>query len=348
MTRRSASDAATPPDGWITRDQLVAATGIGDRNLVSCREEGFVPRPVKVFLGGGGSTAYYPAESVAMIKRLYELQRQGRDADAWLWGLWLDPAGYHVDIRPWILRRLDRLLKAIKAIGDDRDQIERLVAEGLKDRKTTRKLRRRGIDLSQLGDLVLWAYRVAADIEQHERLDSPDSSILYTLRQLTGLPQKGFADPDRRLGVELMSFAWLKEVAELASPKELEQVRRDCRALDHIAQIATDIDWRAVEPAIRSVVRQVMGDDLPEPPSIRARKDARKRPPVPAIVRYLLSLWDEFDFRAVLIAALVAWRKRPEYGTRITELLGVAVSAVELYPRLPASGAGSSAEGTES
>ena len=59
-------------------------------------------------------------ESVAIIHRLYELQRQARDADAWLWGLWLDPADYPVDIQPWILRRLDHAQKAIKAIGERR------------------------------------------------------------------------------------------------------------------------------------------------------------------------------------------------------------------------------------
>jgi hypothetical protein len=164
---------------------------------------------------------------------------------------------------------------------------------------------------------------------------------------LTGLPQKGFADPDRRLGVELMSFAWLKEVVELASPNELEQVRRDCRALDRIAQIAADIDWRAVEPAIRSAVRSIVGGPVPEPPSVRARKDARKRPPIPVVVRHLLSQWGEFDFRAVLIAALIQWRQMPEYGTRITELLAIGVSALELFPRLPARHAASPAQDTE-
>jgi len=54
---------------------------------VNWRAEGFVPQPQRLFLGGGrGTTAFYRAESVAMIRRLYELQRQGRDANAWLWG----------------------------------------------------------------------------------------------------------------------------------------------------------------------------------------------------------------------------------------------------------------------
>ncbi len=347
--KRSVGDTTTPPNGWMTRDELVAATGVSERNLVNWRAEGFVPQPQRLFLGGGrGTTAFYRAELVAMIRRLYELQRQGRDVNAWLWGLWLDPADYPVDIRPWTLRRLDHALKTIKAIGDDPDRIERHVGDGLRRGRVARKLRQRGINPSRLHDLVLWAYRVAADIEQQERLDNPGSPILGTLRKVGGLPDRGFPAPDRKLGVELMAVAWLNEVVEQASPDELEQMRRDCRAIDRLAEVAAGVDWRAAMPAIRSAARSVTGDHSPEPPSIRARKEARKRPPVPVIVRSLLSMWTEFDSRAFLIASLITWRKSPEYRTRLTELLVIAVSALELFPRLPAPNAASLVRGTES
>ncbi len=334
--KRSDPDPTTPPKGWVTRDELVAATGVGDRNLLNWCAKGFVPRPMRRFLGGGrGTAAFYRAESVAIIRRLHELQQQGRDADAWLWGLWLDPADYPVDIRPWLLRRLDRDLGAIKAVGDDQEQIERHVAEGLRRGRVIPKLRRRGIDRSHLRDLALWAYRVWADIEQHERLDSPDSPILDALRKAAGLPDKGYPAPERKLGVELMSVAWLKEVVEKASPDELEQIRRDCRAIDHLAEVAAGVDWRAIMPAIRSVVRSITGDRQPEPPSIRARAEGRKRPPVPVIVRSLLSSWDELHFRAFLIPSLITGRQTPEYGKRITELLALSTQVLELFPRLP-------------
>jgi hypothetical protein len=345
--KRSDPDPTTPPNGWVTRDELVAATGVGDRNLLNWCARGFVPRPMRRFLGGGrGTAAFYRAESVAIIRRLHELQQQGRDANAWLWGLWLDPANYPVDIRPWLLRRLDHDMGAIKAIGDDPDRIERHVGDGLRHGRVARKLRQRGINPSRLHDLMLWAYRVAADIEQQERLDNPGSPILETLRKVGGLPDRGFPAPDRKLGVELMSVAWLKEVVEKASPDELEQIRRDCRAIDHLAEVAAGIDWRAMMPAIRSVVRSITGDRQPEPPSIRARKEARKRPPVPAIVRSLLSMWTEFDSRAFLIASVISWRQLPEYRTRLTELLVLAVSALELFPRLPSPNAASLVRGT--
>jgi hypothetical protein len=344
--KRSNGDPTTPPNGWMTRDELLAATCVSERNLVNWRAEGFVPQPQRRFLGGGrGTAAFYRAESVAIIRRLHELQQQGRDANAWLWGLWLDPADYPVDIRPWLVRRLDRDMGAIKAVGDDPDRIEQHVGDALRHGRVARKLRKRGINPSRLHDLVLWAYRVAADIEQQERLDNPGSPILETLRKVGGLPDRGFPAPDRKLGVELMSVAWLKEVVEKASPDELEQMRRDCRAIDHLAEVAADVDWRAMMPAIRSVVRSITGDRRPEPPSIRARKEARKRPPVPAVVRSLLSMWTEFDSRAFLIASVISWRKSPEYRTRLTELLGIAVSALELFPRLPAPNAASQVRG---
>jgi hypothetical protein len=272
--------------------------------------------------------AFYRAESVPMIRRLYELQRQGRDADAWLWGLWLDSADYPVDIRPWILRRLDHAQEAIKAIGDDPDEVERHVAGALKHARLTRNLHRRGINPSHLRDLMLWAYRVAADIQQHERLDKPDSPILDTLRRVGGLTEKGFPAPDQRLGVELMAVAWFHEVIEQAHPDALEQVRRDCRAIDRLANAAVRIDWRAAHPAIQSDVQLVIGG-LPEPPSVRARKHARKRPPVPVIVRFLLSLWGEFDTRAIVISGLVAFRQSPDHGKRLTEILALSTWALK-------------------
>ena len=334
--KHSISDPTTPPEGWITRDELVAATAVSDRNLLNWCAKGLVPRPMRRFLGGGrGTAAFYRAESVAIIRALHELQERGRDVDSWLWGLWLDPADHPVDIRPWLLRCLDHVLGAIQSVGDDQEQIERHVAEGLGRGRLAPQLRPRGIDRSHLRDLALWAYRVGADIEQHERLDSPDSPTLDTLRKVAGLPDKGYPAPERKLGVELMSVAWLKEVVEKASLEELEQIRRDCRAIDHLAEVAAGIDWRAVMPAIRSAVRSVTGDRQPEPPSIQARKEARKRPPVPVIVRSLLSSWDELDFRAFLIPTLIAWRKMPEYGKHITELLALCAQALELFPRLP-------------
>jgi hypothetical protein len=177
---------------------------------------------------------------------------------------------------------------------------------------------------------------VAADIEQQERLDNPGSPILDVLRQLGGLPEKGFPAPDRKLGAESMSVAWFRAVIEKASSDQLEQLRRDCRAIDRLAAVAAIIDWRAAQPLIQSAVRSITGDHLKEPPSVRARKDARKRPPVPGAVRFLLSLWDELEIRAVLIPSLLAIRLSPEHGKRLTETIALAAWALELASRLPA------------
>lgn len=71
-----------------------------------------------------------------------------------------------------------------------------------------------------------------------------------------------------------------------------------------------DIDWRAALPTIQPAIEAVIGA-LPEPPSIRVRKQARKREPVPDIVRFLLSIWADLDVRAFLIPGLLAIQKSP-------------------------------------
>jgi hypothetical protein len=277
---------------------------------------------------------FWRAESVPMIHRLNELRQPSGKKDTWLWELWLDPADYSVPgIQPWILQRLDHALKAIKAIGDDPDEIERYVDSTLRHPRLISKLRRRGISSSQLRDLLLWAYRVAADTQQQERLDNPDSHIFPTLRQVGGIPERGFPAPDRELGVELMSVQWFREVTEQANPDALEQVRRDCRAIDRLATLAANVNWRAAEPIIQSAVQSVIGNRPRDPPSVRARKEMRKRPPIPVIVRSLLDTWDDFDFRASVIPVLISIRQLPEHSKRLTEILGLATWCLELASR---------------
>jgi hypothetical protein len=181
----------------------------------------------------------------------------------------------------------------------------------------------------------VWGVFARATFEQQERLDNPDSHIFDTLRQVGGIPERGFPTPDRKLGVELMSVAWFHDIIGQASPDAPEQMRRDCRAIDRLAAVATTINWRAAQPSIQSAVRSVIGDQLLEPPSVRARKEARKRPPVPVIVRFLLSLWGEFDTRAIAMSGLIAFRQSPEHGKRLTEILALATWALELAAQLP-------------
>ena len=107
---------------------------------------------------------------------------------------------------------------------------------------------------------MLWAYRVAADIEQQERLDNPGSPIFESLRQLGGLPENGFPAPDRKLGVESMAVAWFHDgyrKDELGrTPTGASRLSCDrpcCRGV-------VTIDWRAAQPLILSAVRSVIGD----------------------------------------------------------------------------------------
>jgi hypothetical protein len=62
-----------------------------------------------------------------------------------------------------------------------------------------------------------------------------------------------------------MAVAWFREVFEKARLDELDQLRRDCRAIDHHAELAARVDWRAALPAIQSATRLVTGE-MPDPP----------------------------------------------------------------------------------
>jgi hypothetical protein len=327
------NSGSNPPDGWITRGELIAATGVSDRNLLNWCAAGFVPRPMRQSHGSRGSSAFYRAEAVHIILRLRELQQKHRDADIWLWALWLDPADYPIDIQLWVLQRLEHALAAIEAIGNDPNAIERSIDSSFERGKLRAGFRKRGANSEHLREMLLWAYRVAADIEQLERLDNPGSPILDTLRRFGGLPEKGFPVPDRALGVELLSISWLREVTQQASPDGLEQLRRDCRAIDHLAELAKNIDWRAAQPAVESTVRSIIGS-LPEPPSVRARKEARKRSPVPVVARFFVSMWEDLDVRAILACGLIAFRRSPEHGSRLTEVLALGTLALELGVQL--------------
>ena len=321
MPRRSRPH---PPDGWITRKALAGAIpDVSDRNLLNWCAMGLLERPRR------GSVGFWRADSVPQIHKLKELQRQNpRNADAWFWGLFLDPADYSVPgMRSRILQRLDHALEVIR---NTLDEIEPSVDCALKHPRLTSKLRRRGIDSSELRDLLLWAYRVAADIEQQERLDNPDSRVFVTLRKIGGIPEKGFPPPDPQLGVELMSFAWLRATIETQTPDAFEQLRRDCRAIDRLAALARNIDWRVAEPIVQSAVQSVIGNRQPVPPSIRARKEMRKRPPIPDIVRLSLDVWDDLDYRTMLIAGLNAIRLSPDHSERLTQILGLATGCLEL------------------
>jgi hypothetical protein len=50
--KRKISDPTSPPAGWVTREDLVAATDVSDRNLLNWCAKGLVPRPMRRFLGG--------------------------------------------------------------------------------------------------------------------------------------------------------------------------------------------------------------------------------------------------------------------------------------------------------
>src|ERR1700682_4316644 len=98
----------TPPEGWISLQELCARTAVSKRQLSEWRRLGLgVPEPLQKSLGRKGTASYYPEETVALIDRINELRQQTRDANKWLWQLWLE--GFKVDIRSWVKKHIDGL-----------------------------------------------------------------------------------------------------------------------------------------------------------------------------------------------------------------------------------------------
>src|ERR1700730_7671545 len=86
-----------PPDGWISLQELCAQTGVSGRNLAEWRRLGLgVPEPLPISQGRRGTVSYYKPETVVLIDRLNELRQQTRDADKYLWQLWLGGVTGHI------------------------------------------------------------------------------------------------------------------------------------------------------------------------------------------------------------------------------------------------------------
>jgi hypothetical protein len=130
-----------------------------------------------------------------------------------------------------------------------------------------------------------------------------------------GLPSNFSPAPDKQINPEMVSLAYLAElIAKVredtaeAGEEKFSQVRADCRAIAALAEAAEAVDWNAVS-------RTLDKDDAflalnsTEPRSYRARRTERhaqrKNQLQPKIIRTLLSLWSNFDFRALIVPALM-------------------------------------------
>ena len=297
-------------DGWLTEEEVLAATGIGHFSFVRLRALGFVPKSNRESLGRGvGTTRFlYPPIAVPMISRAVELRETRAGNDGVFWGLWLD--GYPVDVAQWIDERLKLLQKkAARATQADIAAAARQKARQPATRTSPERAVFRHLQ-EQEGrrSLLSWAGAIGVGIE-------PAFSLYAAGSALTKIFEKGAGTataPDLELELEKMSVLRLRDILAKATVDELEQARRDCKTIGDLVALAETVDWHRVRASL----------DVPR----QGVSEGRGGPIEP--FERLVTLWRSYDNRAVVIPYLIFVRGLPGYRYSLDETF--ASKAVEL------------------
>jgi hypothetical protein len=318
-----------PPEGWLSEAELIAESGISRRNLIRWRGQGLVPKPNVMRLGAAGTASYYPPIAVPMILRLYELQRETRDVDAWIWGLWLDDRDFPADIRAWTIAKL-RSAQQVENQIKDFDDLECAVLAMPKPGRNNplRPMYGRVRTPSNRATLMIWGIALGLGLTPPSSLYDRSQPVFRTLKKAVGLP-KNERVPDRELRVERMSLARLCEIITAASTMELEQVRQDCRTIARLASTAEAVDWGAVDATLSRHTR---------------RKLKAQRISPPAAVGTLLDQWRNFTCRAGLLPFLISVRRSPDHSVIMSQRLAISERAVAAFPKLPVHAASEQAQ----
>jgi hypothetical protein len=315
--------ASAPPNGWITRDRLLAETGIGERKLAAWAAQ-LGLRTCLVSRGRGGLDSYYPSESIGTIKRLLELSAESpRNLDEWLWRLWLE--GHEVDVRAWARKHL---AYGLKELGRRRSSGSRLIQNRI----------RGPMHRAALSHYANFAASGRAGPARDASMHNADPPILDFVLRIGGLPGNAGPPSGELKKVEhSYEFSCLDRILQDATDDELTQARRDWQTLARWVDAAQAVDWNAVSPDVSARIKSLTGA-RPDPPSWRARKAQRQRPmPPPDLVRFLMDFWPELAARAAILPLLIHLRRSPTLDKVITEGVAMVDSGFDRLPRRPAS-----------
>jgi hypothetical protein len=305
------------PAGWLTEDELIAQTGINHWNLVRWRGKGLIVKPITPRLGFAiGTASYYPPIAVPMIRRLDELRLASRDADEWLWRLWLED--FPADIRLWVDERLAKAQQKLSVIKNDED-LEMVAATlpppGRGDpRKLLHKPFRRAAEPEKTDhptSLMIWALAVATGIDLPATLYDPTPPLFKILKQVGGLPDDGFPLPDDDLHVEQMSLDLLRKIlANVKDDAEFEKAREDWKLISGLAEGTYEVNWNNLRGKVSRHLRRGLNKTrIPAPP--------------PA-VDYLLACWRDYTARAILLPFLIFVRRSSDHSRRLSQNLALA------------------------
>jgi hypothetical protein len=309
-----------PPKGWIGKDRLLAEIGISDRRLAEWAPH-LGLRTCLVSRGRNGIEAYYPPDSVGMIKRLLELRAQSpRDMDRSLWQLWLE--GEDVDITAWAKKHLAR---GLRELGRRRSSGYSLMLKRV--RRPTHRVA-----------LVSYAHLAATDRAGPGRetsLLNADPPIWDLALKIAGLPSNARPPSGEQKNIEhSYSFSHLYRLLSSATGDEIQQARRDWQMLARWVEAAGTIDWNSVGPDLELKIRTLEGA-RPDPPSWRARKAQRQRQSPPDLVQSLVAFWPELAARAAVLPLLIGFRRSPILDQIITRAAATTDWEFDRLPRRP-------------
>lgn len=297
-----------PHHRHIDLPDLLAATGYEKRDLWDLRRRGLFPfKPERTRVAGRrGSASRYPIEALDYLRDLAEVQRQfPRNADEWVWRMWLDPADWTIDLRAWVLASLDRMLDKTmraKAAGAT-------LKPGVQRRLPGAGLVRNEKSCRAASDwMVAWALgNERPDLYSAAPEGMPELSFFDLLLRFAGPPFEVLQVPRFKGRRERISerggpylLARFRRIIALAPDRDIQQARRDWRAISRLIEAAEQVDWNKV-PAFTAPGAK------PQPPSWAARKARRiRRKPPPNFIKLSIENWKRsFDVRALMFSFLL-------------------------------------------
>jgi hypothetical protein len=221
--------------------------------------------------------------------------------ETWLWALWLDPAGFPIDIVTWCRKRLVEICASIA--GVDQKNLEIALT-----RKPRRSDPRRAIywrlNVSLWYALMKWAAALSARRTPITSIYDEESAVLEALNIAGNL---SVAVPGGKLLRELLPDADCQFSIEDWSPSavldslkngEIEHARQNWRQLAEIAQLLERGESICLK-GNRQALKAAFGAS------------------VPPLIAFPLAMWRDFDLRASLLPGLIGLRRLPGYGERI-------------------------------
>jgi hypothetical protein len=320
-------------DNWISEAVVIAATGASARNLAQWRAQGIVTGRRR-FLGHAGTTScFYPPDTISLIQRLYELQRQVRDADSWVWQLWLE--GFSANVWKWAMMCLKRALDLVEQASPDSMDGAALRAaqptigtygrgQGFFDRV------RKSADREAFAS---WVSAAFAGYEQQASIHNAEPPIFDIALKAMGIPRSTLAPP--KANFDGLSVCWFYEILATAKHDEREQARRDWQAITRLVEALDAADWNIAGSEIEAKI-EALTKSRPEPPSKRQRRAGRQRPYTrPGIVDLFVEGLSGLEARPYLLALFVGIRRSsPENSDACSQAIALAESFVSHLPRL--------------